>query len=551
MKKRLICVVSLLFLVMLLSGIAVHASTINYSNPHPPQVTSACPPVIVVSGSNYEMGYQFAEQTAPLIYHNYSIAWKELVTVYGKEIAAKEMGIWAYYLWRYNPGLKDWYEGMSKGCKDNGYDLSIIDLVSISLYPTQFWARPDSPYPEETQKEGTQEKPKAVASLRRVAEGHSCTSISATGSATPDGKPVVAVTKMVPLQSMQSFILVAFPNKGPSFVTSPMAGQVSANAGMNSTGFASTNTAIFGPRAWNYPIEGYFHYLPQYSCSVDEALNYLESTPRGGVMGTVNMADTDGNIAVFEGLAPEYAIREPGVAGEKHPFLVQTNHLVNPALQSYNPSNVTAGDSWYRYATAYKYASEAAKRGEIDFDFMKKMLSSYDWYDPETGIWHYNEPGSENLNNNFPGSVTQAIFFPADLIAYFQIGTPSGIGLPGGATGEYVKFHLGDDPDEVTANANDIAFELYTEARNLFVKELNSDAPYLTYSIAQSLRKKLDEAMLEYECGMDRAALAYLAGIEGASVNRQMVFWSDALTHFAKTQLYSQMVITEMERLKN
>ncbi|MFP3974750.1 MAG: hypothetical protein ACLFVK_00825 [Dehalococcoidia bacterium] len=48
---------------------------------------------------------------------------------------------------------------------------------------------------------------------------------------------------------------------------------------------------------------------------------------------------------------------------------------------------------------------------------------------------------------------------------------------------------------------------------------------------------------------MDRAALANLAGVEGASVNEQMALWGNALTHFAKTQLYAQMVTTQLEEL--
>jgi hypothetical protein len=517
----------------------------------PAEGTSGMPPVIVVSGSNYEMGYQYAQQAAPLIYHNHAITKSKLVSAYGVEGAAKDMEVWAYYLWKFNPGLKDWLEGMSAGCTEMGYDVGVLDLVAISLYPTQLWARPDTPYPEET---GLKEVAQAPANPTAVKGYHSCTSFTATGKATKDGKTIVAVTKMVPVETMQCFILVAFPDKGPSFVACPQAGQVSANAGMNSAGFASAETAIFGPLAWSYPIEGYFHYLPQYCTSQAEAQQYLESSPRGGVMGTVNMGDAAGNIAVFEGNAKEYGIRKPGDSGEKAPFLVQTNHLVNSAMQSYN----RPWEEWswnigskYRYATAFEYASAAAEKGEIDFEFVKKMYRSDDWYDPDTKEWHRNDPGSRNLNNNFPSSVSQAILFPADLIAYFGIGTPSGIGIPGGATGEYVKLQLADSPAKVTENAKNEAFGFYSEARNLFAKEVNRKAPYLNYSINQSLEKMLDKAMLEYEYGMDRAAFASLAAVEGATVNEQMALWGKALTHYARTQLYAQMVNTQLEALQS
>jgi len=515
----------------------------------PAESTSGMPPVIVVSGSNYEMGYQYAEQAASLIYHNHVMMKSKLVSVYGKEGATQDMKVWAYYLWKFNPGLKDWLEGMSAGCKEKGYEVSVLDLAAISLYPTQLWARPDTPYPEETGVEGAA---KVSANPAGAGGYHSCTSLTATGKATRNGKPIVAITKMVPIETMQCFILVAFPDKGPSFVSCPQAGQVSANAGMNSAGFASAETAIFGPLAWNYPIEGYFHYLPQYCKSQAEAHQYLKATPRGGVMGTVNMGDAAGNISVFEGNALEFAIREPGNCGETAPFLVQTNHHINPALLAYNkPWKEWAWniDSYYRYATAFERVKAAAEKGEIDFEFVKQMQRSDDWYDPDTKTWHYNEPESGFTANNFPWSVSQLVLFPADLIAYVEIGTPSGIGLPAGATGEYVKLQLADDPATVTAKANEDAFGFYKAARHLFQKELNRNAPYLTYSVAEAIERMLDKAILEYEHGMDRAAFASLAGAEGTAVNEQMGLWGKALTHYARTQLYAQMVTTQLETL--
>jgi hypothetical protein len=112
-----------------------------------------------------------------------------------------------------------------------------------------------------------------------------------------------------------------------------------------------------------------------------------------------------------------------------------------------------------------------------------------------------------------------------------------------------VKLQLADDPAAVTANAEGDAFGFYGEARNLFAKALNGNAPYLTYYIAHSLEEMLDKAFVEYESGMDRAAFATLAEAEDASVNEEMALWSEALTHYAKAQLYSQMVTTQLETL--
>jgi len=516
----------------------------------PAQSTSGMPPVVVVSGSNFEMGYQYADQVANLIYHNVALLKSRLIQKCGKETMEKDMKVWAYYMEKHDSGLKDWLRGIQVGCRQKGYNISYIDLVAITVYPAQMWARPDIPYPPETGVGSTAQALKQSSDTER--QYHACTSFAASAEATRDGKPIVAITKMVPIEVMHNLILIAFPDNGPSFIANPYAGAVVQNSGMNRSGFAWVLTAIFGPPAWGVVTEIYFHYLTQYCDSPAEARKFLESTPRAGVTGNFVMSDGDGNISLFESNAKASAVRKPGDAGETATFLVNTNHHIHPSMQPYNIPweqwkwNL---DSLYRYATCWEYVSAGAGKGEIDFPFAKRVFQSDDWYDPDSKVWHYNDPGSQNVINNFPSSVAQSIFFPADLIAYFQVGTPSGIGLPGGATGEFVRLQLADNPAEVTKHAQDSAFALYSEARNLFAKELNAKAPYLTYPVAQSIEEMLDEAMSEFERGMDRAGFAYMSGQEGTLVNEQVVLWSQALTHYAKTQLLAQMVFTRMQKL--
>jgi hypothetical protein len=48
---------------------------------------------------------------------------------------------------------------------------------------------------------------------------------------------------------------------------------------------------------------------------------------------------------------------------------------------------------------------------------------------------------------------------------------------------------------------------------------------------------------------MDREGFANMAEVEGADANEQVALWSAALTHYAKAQLYAQMVTTKLEAL--
>lgn len=538
-------VLSMLLILNLLIGLP--GSVVASPSLVPPaQTTSAMPPVIVVSGSNYDMGYQYGEQAALLISHNLAILKSKVVDKYGEEAAYKDMEVWSYYADKYDPGLRDWWEGMRVALKEKKYDISFQDLVLLTVYPAEMWCRPDTPYPKETGVKNSDELSGEVSDIKGY---HSCHAIAATGEATKDGKPIVALSKMVPIEVMNSLILIAFPKEGPSFITNPYAGSVAQNSGMNSSGFAWVLTAQFGPPAWGVVTEVYFHYLSQYCKTPQEAYQFLEKTPRAGVTGAFLTSDSEGNISDFESNSKAFAIRKPGEAGETAEFLVQTNHLINSDLQGYNPPGDGAMNSKIRYATAWEYVKAAAEKGSVDAEFVKETYKSDDWYDPKTEKWHYNEPESPNVLDNFPSSVTQSIFSPADLTAYFEVGTPGGIGLPGGATGEYVKLKLTDNPATVAANAGSSAFGYYREARNIFVKELNNNAQYLTFSVEESIREMLDKAISEYELGMDREGYANMAELEGSPVNEQVYLWTETLSHYTKAQLYAQMVTTRMKKL--
>jgi hypothetical protein len=179
---------------------------------------------------------------------------------------------------------------------------------------------------------------------------------------------------------------------------------------------------------------------------------------------------------------------------------------------------------------------------EVNFEFTKSVLSSSDWYDSEAGEWHYNEPGSSFISNDHT-SVSQSIFFPANLIAYLQTGTPSGTGIPSYATGEYVKIKLATDPKTVTMQADDDALSYYWEAADLFEYEINAAPAYLTTEVISDVRGKLDEAMTAYSYGIDREAFSDLETNGGASA----MLWGSALTYFAKAQLYAQMAKTALQ----
>ena len=212
------------------------------------QGSSASPPplrVVVVSGSNYEMGVQYGEQAADLIDLMRGEVWNILDSQVlnsagtgplGRSVILQDIQVWTYYLEKYDPKLKDWLLGISDGCANKGIQVSYQDLVAIMVYPQELWARPGAPYPAETGV--TAFVPGRGSSL--LAKGRtdtkpvsSCTSFAATGNAT-GGVPMVSITGGATLDTPQYVVLVAFPTDGQQFVSLAEAGRVAANFGANS-----------------------------------------------------------------------------------------------------------------------------------------------------------------------------------------------------------------------------------------------------------------------------------------------------------------------------
>lgn len=546
--KSLLAILLVPVMVFALSGCSGAASSTESktaNNPVPEAMaTDATPPVIVVSGSNEEMGQQYASQVPDLIYRNIVLLKSKIIAQYGEELTKSDLQVWSYYADKHDPGLRGWIEGMQKGMKAAGYDVDYLDILLVTVYSGEMWCRPplDQPYPEET---GIK-VPDSAAELARK-DIHSCTAFAAENEATPDGDPIIGVTKMITVEKVNSVVLVAFPDEGNSFVSNPMAGSMSENSGMNGTGFSWVFTAQWGEPIWGVANEVSFHYLDQYCSSPQDAVDFLDSIPRAGVTGAFLLTAKDGGIRGYESLSNVSAERVPGDAGETGTLMVQTNHLVNPELQEYNGPGAVGGSA-NRYATMLAKLQEAAASGGITLDTAKAAFESDDWLNAETGVWTYNDPGNDSVNDN-TGSLAQTVFLPEDMTAFFEVGTPNGVGFPGGATGEYMELVLGENPLAVSNDAELKTQDFYWNARNLFVKLDNAKDPRLTVDVKNKVREYLDTAATELEYAMDRAAFAQQAPQNGQSDEEQMVLWGAAMTHYAKSQMYAQMASTVLGEL--
>jgi hypothetical protein len=475
-----------------------------------------------------------------------------------------------YYLEKFDPGLKDWLLGISQGCKNKGYDdISYEDLVALMVYPQEVWARPQMPYPEET---GITASADSIGSILLATARSdtrprsSCSSFAATRTATSDGKSMVSITGGALLEVQLFVLLIAFPDEGHRFISLTQAGRVGNNFGMNDKFAWVMPAAVTDPRdcpsSWGVTSEVYFHYLLQYCKSPEEAVRYLNRTPRGGVTGIFLFADKSRKVFVYEGGSCTYAIRYPGDLGEKD-FVVSTNHYNHPSMVGYNLADLNPNwfpDTYPRYDTVWQKILPQAQAGKVDLNFAKALWAANDWYDSTTNTWNTvpipNDP--EDFNTCFvPGNLCeggeyQAIMFPAENTAYLQVGVPQGTSITNywpydpKPTGEYTKWQLLNSINHMAKSASDDALSMIQTAWDAFVHKANA----LDHETKKYLKTLLIEATHAWWKGMieQRYIENRPLGHNKHHQNDQMALWGEVFTNYATAQLYSQMVSSKLEQ---
>ncbi len=87
-----------------------------------PYRSTGFPQIVVVSGTNYEMGVQYGEQATPAIIHNLAIFKSMLYKNIegGEKTVTADMQAWNHYLMQYDPTLKRMVGGDVAGVRKHG-----------------------------------------------------------------------------------------------------------------------------------------------------------------------------------------------------------------------------------------------------------------------------------------------------------------------------------------------------------------------------------------------------------------------------------------------
>ncbi len=280
-------------------------------------------PVIILSGSDYDMGYQYYQQViqifGPWILD--SVAHDKFTE---KEVA--NLKAFQRNIRQYTPEFIDFFKGMAAGATDAGVPLSYQEVLAAFTSTDSYAGAPPGSEDEELPPTG-------------------CSGWAAWGSATKDGKLICGGQG----ESATSFkdTIIAFPDKGNSFIHSPTSIAGTASSGyrfsfwgfpcMNNKGLVyvhhgNTGATLSKPKegvTYGIPMGMQIAHTSRFADNAAEALEMLVAYPRQYVMGITNgggfWADTGGDAFVIENVESPFAIRRAGYAGETD-FLYATNN---------------------------------------------------------------------------------------------------------------------------------------------------------------------------------------------------------------------------------
>lgn len=291
-------------------------------------------PVVLLQGSDYEMGYQYAQQVIQ-IFGGWVFEHKA-----GRSFTAADAEVHRQYeaqMRRHAPELIDFIRGWADGATARGVAMSYEDVLDI-------WTGHSPPAAFYHAKGDWNKAMDRVPIL--------CSGMAAWGRATHDGQLVTASSGDHDATFMVT--IVAFPESGHAFIYSPFSvygdvpvvGNVGlmGHPGMNARGLAYVHHGgvpkmIEDPAEWGYGLRrgmSVFHVL-RFAGSAREALAMELDFPVGDVgLDPANTAggfyadDIFGYIA--ESRQSPLAIREAGVLGETD-FLYANNSAAHPLAE--------------------------------------------------------------------------------------------------------------------------------------------------------------------------------------------------------------------------
>jgi hypothetical protein len=561
-----------------------HSTEIAFADGVP--LVPAINPVVILQGSDFDMGYQYAQQLVQ-VFGSWILERKA-----GRKFSAEEretLSAWEEQIGVHTPEILAYCRGWSAGATAAGIPMSYDDVLVL-------W---------------TGDLPPAINYLGR-GEGLPrlapplCSGVAAWGSATVNGKlltgssgdhdPSYAVTIVAFPETGHNFIHTLFSATGDVPIVGPV--YMMGHPGMNNKGLAYVHHGgelrMIEPRDhWGYGIRrgtSILHIL-RFADNAREAQAMELSYPVGDVgraMGSVGGFYADSTYAyVLESRRDPLVIREAGVMGETD-FLYANNSALHPdaAQAGWMRAN---RDQWLRDAhggwhptrpmpvalfprpgrgratdrtgsllslmyhnsfgrSLYAYDMLNRAVGHIDVEYLHTMYRTSGTVPP--GPWEevaaaYKATGQWGASSiGHAGNALVAIMQPDDgdqgLYA-LCVGTaarglapnaPNPAGGPlYGETNAFWELKLAANPAGVAAYAGQKAEEYVGRARSVLAELKPSDAA------RAALQELLELAQREFEIGQ-----RYGEAAEGPAGNESIYHWARATRAYTRAQVRALQV---------
>jgi len=268
-------------------------------------------PVIILRGSDYEMGYQYGQQVGQYIKVRRDAFWASALNNFSYEEVLHELKAYEYYIKEYVPEEIEGMKGMADGATAAGYEVSYTDVLLLGY-------KLRSPGPTWTYPSGAEDDELA---------SEACSVFSAWGSTTTDGRLICS--KSSDASFAYQVAIVAFPDDGNNYLATAKTGHLAYSPSMNNKGLFIGSSAGGARRATDKdyglpPFGCGFQHLIRFASSAAEAKDMVLSWKQAGSVNII-FSDVRGDSFVVETSAAFKSVREPGDFGETD-FIYATNN---------------------------------------------------------------------------------------------------------------------------------------------------------------------------------------------------------------------------------
>lgn len=497
-------------------------------------------PVIILNGSEYQMGYQYGQQLASAIIWQKDAVWAQSLKEFGnREAIIRELKASMHYTKESNPSALDGLKGMADGATATGYELSFIDCLLIN-------AKPQKPTT-------TAAYPSAAEDEKFSSDG--CSSWSSWGKTTKEGKLICA--KSSDSEFGAQVTIIAFPEEGNSYLATAQVGELADTPCMNNRGLFIASSGGFAKR----PID--FDYGTSTTCGYQHLLRFADNASQAKEMflrwkyprcTNIQFSDINGDAYVVEITAALSSIRKSGDFGERD-FIYSTNNYFNDEMKEsiYGIEFIEHG-GWLGSGWSISSISRNLQlwnmlhnySGQVDLEFAK-MIWRFPGNPPPVMIdekAYSNTRGAgwdQKIGNQFNRRV--AIMLPDrgnNGVAYICTGSagrvvypihPGGHCFPIAPTHSFYRITLAASPQEIIEAAKQEAHACIASAHRQLMNITFLDAGYAI------LNRLFTVANTEFYEGVHFAHQAFLA-----SGNEALKYSSQAATAFARAQAHAKQL---------